>query len=241
MHHPHLALLVVLVALFPALPTLAEEQLIGESGMILDSSSLSVLGIDLAALEEQVCASRGTMRGAVLVIIHDGGGGALATIQVTVLRTSPGPKEMVFATVQPLSLSMIGPEPIQFWCGAYTYRLQLNAAVTQPVSVLTLTPLVRPSMVGTVSGTLALAALLVLEPVGGGMPWTQPRELSLNIQGTYTVSTGSTFAAGESPLIFFSDAEAGLSKPAPECLTAGEPYTTFCLVAPPERIGLPLD
>lgn len=230
-----------LLLLSPALPSLADEELVGETGFSLDPSSPSVLGIDLAALETEVCGAQGPTRGAVLVIVHDGGGGALASIQVVVLSSTTGPKETKLATVRPISLSLIGPEPVQFWCGSFLYRLVLNRGVDQPLSVLTLWPPLGPGTAGTVSGTLAMAALLVLEPVSGGVAYTQPRPLSINLQGTYTVLARELVEADESPLVPFSKNEDRAVANEPRCLTTDEPYTTFCLAAPNAKIGLALD
>ncbi len=236
--------LVPVLVLFAVLapPARAGGELVGVTGVTLDPSSLSLLGVDLAELELAACGANGPGRGTVLVIVHDGGGGATATVELAVLDMAASQPRGTFALwVQPLSLAMIGPQPLELSCGSFLYHLELDRMMEQPVSVLRLVPATSSGTGGSVSGPLALAAVLILEPLAGGPAIALPRPLTLQVAGSYVQLAGRLTRPGESTLQLLARDESGYVAMAPACLAASEPYTTFCLGVDPAKVGLPVE
>nr|HRC84105.1 hypothetical protein [Thermoanaerobaculia bacterium] len=180
-----------------------------------------------------VCGASGPGRGAVLVILNDGGGYAAASLSVNVISVTagPGPGQLL-AWVQPTYFSAVGPEPVEFWCGRFSYRLQLNNHVIQPISALNLISNSASGTGGTCSGVLTLEIWLEFTPASIGPTVRVARTLKLDITGRWTLlDTGRTFP-GTSPLLLFAESRAEGTVADPVWVGGDDPNTWLYFEGP---------
>ncbi len=225
-----------------AVPAVAGVDLSGLTSMSMVESPSSLLGLDLKALEWEVCGvASETIRGTVLVIASDGGGnsGDHSTLAVEVVGQEVGPiAGTVFASVRPVDFELLGGAPIVLSCGSFSYVVVLNRLAVQPISVLTLVAGNPKGTYGTCAGNLAIAAMLVLTRLTPPYEtWSLPRSLTLEVAGHWALSLPAP--GGRSPLALLAAPLGGRVVPWAECLSvSGEPGTSLCFagdlpLAPP--------
>jgi hypothetical protein len=178
------------MTLLVASPSRAASGLAGSTSLGLVEAPASLLGLDLKALEWEVCGNPNgdpTIRGTVIVIANDGGGnsGDRSRLAVEILDEEPGPLEgMVLASVRPVLFELIGGAPITLSCGSFTYKVLLDDEVVQPVSILTLVGGDRTGAYGTCAGNLSIEARLYLTRIERPSETLSfPRSLTLQVSG----------------------------------------------------------
>lgn len=242
MRRPFLALFAVLLTWTLFVPVLEAQELLGSTHASISSVVLSSLGIHIADLEQEVCnlSVIGPDRGAVLVITNDGGGVHAAAIRANVVASTSSPdREVVQVWVMPTDLAAVGAEPLVLACGTYTYRLRLNAAVSQPISPLTLAPASTGATHGIVTGILSLYAELLLEPVRAGSPFQQAHTLGLRINGHYSLLRVENLRSGDSRLQLFATEIDGQPVSSPAWVEEDDPNTRLYLETPEWRLPPP--
>jgi hypothetical protein len=232
-------LLASLLLLLLTLP-LAAQDFEGETYASIAPTGLSSLGVNVASLEQEVCnlADTGPDRGSVLIIVNDGGGVHPASLQATVVTaTSSPPRTAIQAWVRPTHLHAVGAETLQLACGTFTYRLALDAATAQPISPLALAPASAGANHGVVVGNLSMHAVLIVEPVGFGSPFQQPRSMNLKINGHYTLLMIEDTRPGDSRLQLFTTELNGSVVSSPSWLEdSNDPNTRLLLESPSWRL-----
>jgi hypothetical protein len=225
------------MTLLVASPSRAASGLAGSTSLGLVEAPASLLGLDLKALEWEVCGNPNgdpTIRGTVIVIANDGGGnsGDRSRLAVEILDEEPGPLEgMVLASVRPVLFELIGGAPITLSCGSFTYKVLLDDEVVQPVSILTLVGGDRTGAYGTCAGNLSIEARLYLTRIERPSETLSfPRSLTLQVSGHWALLTRQV-DEGVSPLVLMADQVGGKIVPWPSCLGAVDDLGTILCFA----------
>lgn len=235
-------LAMVLAMTLAASTARADSGLLGTTSLGLVDTPASLLGLDLKALEWEICGNPNgdpTIRGTVIVIANDGGGnsGERSRLAVEILEQFTGPLEgMVLASVRPVLFELIGGATVTLTCGIFSYRVSLDGEVVQPVSVLALVGGDRMGTFGTCAGNLAIAARLFLTRIERPFETLSvPRSLTLQISGHWALAARPA-AEGASPLVLMADLVGGKVVPSPTCFSAvDDPGTSLCFAGDPPR------